>query len=84
MRNNVEGFLYLLAKSWAAEILTQKDGLDHATWCNLTYTLIMGQKNVDMLWVNFIRGPNRETALECEAVIMHGQKSKIGDVFAQV
>ena len=38
----------------------------------------MGQKNLDMLWVNFISGP------DCEAVMLHGQKSKIGEVFAQV
>ncbi len=25
-----------------------------------------------------------ETVLECEAVMLHGQKSKIGEVFAQV
>jgi len=25
-----------------------------------------------------------ETILECEAVMLHGQKSKIGEVFAQV
>ncbi len=44
----------------------------------------MGQKNLDMIWVNFISGPDWETVLECEAVMLHGQKSKIGEVFAQV
>jgi len=44
----------------------------------------IGQKNLDMIWVNFISGPDWETVLECEAGMLHGQKSKIGEVFAQV
>jgi hypothetical protein len=34
------------------------------------------------IWVNFISGPDLETVLECEAVMLHGQKSKVGEVFA--
>ena len=53
------------------------------SFCTINSTN-MDQKNVDMIWVNFISGPDRETVLECEAVMLHGQKSKIGEVFAQV
>jgi len=41
----------------------------------------MGQKNVDMIWVNFISGPDEEPVLECKAVMLHSQKSKIQEVF---
>src|SRR5438270_13049605 len=44
----------------------------------------MVQKNLDMIWVNFISGPDEEPVLECEVVMLHGQKSKIGEVLCEV
>ena len=36
---------------------------------------------MSLIWVYFISGPDEEPVLECEAVMLQGQKSKMGEVF---